>query len=50
MPEDKLFTDPGYVDAWQKVLDLQKAGCFQDAPNATSPEATRPCSRRSSRR
>ena len=22
---------------WNKVLDLQKAGCFQDAPNATSP-------------
>jgi raffinose/stachyose/melibiose transport system substrate-binding protein len=39
--EDKLFTDPGYVDAWNKVLDMQKAGCFQDAPNATSPEATR---------
>lgn len=39
--EDKLFTNPGYAEAWQKVLDLQKAGCFQDAPNATSPEATR---------
>ena len=39
--EDELFTDPGYVEAWQKVVDLQEAGCFQDAPNATSPEATR---------
>jgi raffinose/stachyose/melibiose transport system substrate-binding protein len=39
--EDKLFTDPGYIEAWNKVLDLQKAGCFQDAPNATSPEASR---------
>lgn len=40
-PDDELFTDPGYVEAWQKVVDLQDAGCFQDAPNATSPEATR---------
>lgn len=39
--DDALFTNPGYVEAWQKVLDLQEAGCFQDAPNATSPEATR---------
>ena len=38
---DKLFTDPGYVTAWQKVLDLKNAGCWQDAPNATSPESTR---------
>lgn len=40
-PEDQLYTNPGYVEAWQKVLDLKDAGCFQDAPNATSPEATR---------
>ncbi len=40
-PEDQLFTDPGYIEAWQKVLDMKDAGCFQDAPNATSPEATR---------
>ncbi|WDR04369.1 extracellular solute-binding protein [Devosia algicola] len=33
-----LFTDPGYVEAWNKLLELQDAGCFQDAPNATSPE------------
>lgn len=38
---DDLYTDPGYVEAWQKVVDMQDAGCFQDAPNATSPEATR---------
>src|ERR1700754_4664582 len=40
-PDDQLFTAPGYVEAWQKVLDLKDAGCFHDAPNATSPEATR---------
>ena len=40
-PDDQLYTNPGYVEAWQKVLDLKDAGCFQDAPNATSPEATR---------
>ena len=40
-PDDQLFTNPGYVEAWQKVVDLKDAGCFQDAPNATAPEATR---------
>jgi raffinose/stachyose/melibiose transport system substrate-binding protein len=40
-PDDQLFTDPGYVTAWGKVLELQQAGCFQDAPNATSPEVSR---------
>ena len=40
-PNDQLYTNPGYVEAWQKVLDLKDAGCFQDAPNATSPESTR---------
>lgn len=40
-PDDQLFTNPGYAEAWQKVVDLKDAGCFQDAPNATSPEATR---------
>jgi raffinose/stachyose/melibiose transport system substrate-binding protein len=40
-PADKLFTNPGYAEAWQKVLDLKAAGCFEDAPNATSPEAAR---------
>ena len=40
-PDDQLFTNPGYVTAWQKVLELKSAGCFQDAPNATSPEVSR---------
>lgn len=40
-PAEKLFTNPGYAEAWQKVVDLKDAGCFQDAPNATSPEASR---------
>ncbi len=40
-PEDELFTNPGYVEAWAKVVELQEAGCFQDAPNATSPEVSR---------
>jgi raffinose/stachyose/melibiose transport system substrate-binding protein len=39
--DDQLFTNPGYVTAWEKVLELQEAGCFQDAPNATSPEVSR---------
>jgi len=38
--------EPGYVEAWQKVVDLKEAGCFQDAPNATSPEAAARCSPR----
>lgn len=33
-----LFTDPGYVTAWEKLLELQDANCFQEAANATSPE------------
>lgn len=40
-PDDELYANPGYVEAWQKVLDLQEAGCWQDAPNATSPESSR---------
>ena len=39
--DDALFTDPGYLTAWEKVLEMQGAGCFQDAPNATSPEVSR---------
>lgn len=39
--EGDLFTNPAYVEALQKVLDLQDAECFQEAPNATSPELTR---------
>jgi raffinose/stachyose/melibiose transport system substrate-binding protein len=40
-PTDKLFTDPGYVAALQKVLDMQAAGCFNDGITALTPEATR---------
>ncbi len=40
-PADELFTNPGYVEAWNDVLKMQGAGCFQDAPNATSPEVSR---------
>jgi len=39
--EEELFADPGYVKAWEKLLAMQEAGCFQDAPNATSPEISR---------
>ncbi|MCU0907287.1 MAG: ABC transporter substrate-binding protein [Rhodobacteraceae bacterium] len=39
--DEALFTNPGYVTAWEKVLELQEAGCFQDAPNATTPEVSR---------
>ncbi len=39
--DDALFANPGYVTAWEKVLEMQAAGCFQDAPNATSPEVSR---------
>jgi raffinose/stachyose/melibiose transport system substrate-binding protein len=39
--DDQLFTNPGYVTAWEKVQEMQGAGCFQDAPNATSPEVSR---------
>lgn len=37
--KDELFTDPGYVAAFQRLLDLQDAGCFQDALNSTTPDA-----------
>lgn len=40
-PKSELFTNAGYVDALNNVLKMQDAGCFQDAPNATSPESTR---------
>lgn len=39
--DDVLFNNPGYVEAWNNVLKLQQANCFQDAPNATSPEVSR---------
>lgn len=38
-PEGELFTDVGYVLAFQRLLDMQDAGCFQDAPNSTTPDA-----------
>ena len=40
-PADTLFTDPGYALAFQKLLDMQAAGCFNDAPNSISPEVAR---------
>ncbi len=39
--DDELFTNPDYEKAWDKVLAMQAADCFQDAPNATSPEVSR---------
>ena len=38
---DALFTDPGYTLAFGKLLDMQDAGCFNDAPNSLSPEVAR---------
>lgn len=35
---DALFTDPGYAEAFNKLLAMQEAGCFEDAPNATDAE------------
>ncbi len=35
---DELFTDPGYVEAFNKLVEMQDAGCFEDAPNATDSE------------
>ncbi len=34
-PADALFTDPGYAQAFDELLKLQDAGCFEEAPNAT---------------
>lgn len=34
-PADALYTDAGYAKAFQDLLDLQDAGCFEEAPNAT---------------
>ena len=39
--DEDLFADPGFVEAWDNVLKMQEAGCWQDAPNATSPEVSR---------
>jgi raffinose/stachyose/melibiose transport system substrate-binding protein len=38
---ETLFTDPGYEVAFQKLLDMQNAGCFNEAPNSISPEVAR---------
>jgi raffinose/stachyose/melibiose transport system substrate-binding protein len=38
---ETLFTDPGYEIAFQKLLDMQNAGCFNEAPNSISPEVAR---------
>ena len=38
-PAESLFTDPGYEAAFQKLLDMQNAGCFGDAVNSTTPDA-----------
>ena len=37
-PAEELFTDPGYAEAFQALLNMQDANCFGAAPNATSPE------------
>ena len=37
--DDDLFANPGYAEAWSRVIELMDARCFQDAPNATSPES-----------
>jgi raffinose/stachyose/melibiose transport system substrate-binding protein len=38
-PADELFTDPGYVAAFEKLLQMRDAGCFADAVNSTTPDA-----------
>ena len=35
---DALFTDAGYAGAFGKLIEMQDAGCFEDAPNATDAE------------
>lgn len=34
-PADQLYTNPGYAKAFKALTDLQDAGCFEEAPNAT---------------
>lgn len=36
---EELFTDPGYVEAFNQLLAMQEAGCFIDAVNSTTPDA-----------
>lgn len=38
-PADELFTDPNYAEAFQRLLDMQDAGCFGEAVNSTTPDA-----------
>lgn len=38
-PADVLFTDPGYVGAFERLVAMQEAGCFGDAVNSTTPDA-----------
>jgi raffinose/stachyose/melibiose transport system substrate-binding protein len=40
-PEDKLFSDLGYGDAWNRLLDMQSVRCFDADPNAISMDASR---------
>jgi raffinose/stachyose/melibiose transport system substrate-binding protein len=40
-PANKLFTDPGYVEALQKIVDMQNGNCFNSGIAALTPEATR---------
>jgi len=37
--EDDIFTDPNYVEAFQRLIDMRDAGCFADAVNSTTPSA-----------
>ena len=37
-PEEQLFTNQGYVEALEKLQEMQSAGCFQDGVNSTAPE------------
>lgn len=37
--EDEIFTDPNYVEAFQRLVDMRDAGCFADAVNSTTPSA-----------
>jgi raffinose/stachyose/melibiose transport system substrate-binding protein len=35
---DQLFADPNYAAAFQKLVDMQNAGCFGDGVNSTTPD------------
>lgn len=38
-PDDKLFTDPGYLQSLETLANMQKAGCFPDAVNSMDASA-----------